>query len=104
MREELLAKERERARRHGQSHGDNRQGAGRVGTTVATISKAQIGGQGTVSFSVPMGPGDFGSIANGTGITATATDSADNTSEYSACIAYVIIDEIFADGFDGAHP
>jgi len=84
--------------------GGNRQGAGRVGTTVVTISKAQAGGDGTASFSVTLGPGDFGSIANGIGITATATDSADNTSEFSACVPYVINDRIFADGFDGAHP
>jgi hypothetical protein len=82
---------------------DNRQGQYFLGSTNVSITKAAIGGDGSVSFSVPEGPGDFGGlgyIPDGLGITSTATDSVGNTSEYSACVVYHS-DTIFTDGFDG---
>ncbi|MEP7042153.1 MAG: right-handed parallel beta-helix repeat-containing protein [Dokdonella sp.] len=78
---------------------DNRQGYGWIGSTSVTISIGQVGGDGSVSFAVPQGPGDLGSLPNGAGITATATDAAGNTSEFSACIPYAN-DTIFANGFE----
>jgi len=82
---------------------DNRQGQDFLGSTNVSITKAAIGGDGTANFSVQEGPGDFGGIGyipDGLGITATATDSVGNTSEYSACIVYRT-DTIFVNGFDG---
>jgi len=82
---------------------DNRQGQYFLGSTDVSITKAVVGGDGTVGFSVQEGPGDFGGIGyipDGLGITATATDSVGNTSEYSACVVYRS-DTIFVNGFDG---
>ena len=39
------------------------------------------------------------SVFSGDAITATATDAAGDTSEFSACMPY-LNDTIFADGFD----
>jgi hypothetical protein len=82
--------------------GDNRQGQGWIDSAVVTISIGQVGGQGSTSFSVQEGPGDLGSIPAGAGVTATATDSSGNTSEFSACVPYSIEDRIFANGFEVA--
>jgi parallel beta-helix repeat protein len=61
---------------------------------VITVTKSLIGDQGTEHFSISLPPDNFvGGV-----ITATATDSAGNTSEFSACSPY-INDVIFADGF-----
>jgi hypothetical protein len=82
---------------------DNRQGQLFLGSTDVSINQAAMGGDGDASFSVQEGPGDFGGIGyipDGLGITATATDSVGNTSEYSACIVYRS-DTIFVNGFDG---
>jgi len=82
---------------------DNRQGQYFIGSTSVSITLAAIGGDGSASFSVQEGPGDFGGIGyipDGLGITATATDSVNNTSEFSACIVYRS-DTIFVNGFDG---
>jgi hypothetical protein len=83
---------------------DNRQGEYFLGSTDVSITTAAVGGDGDANFSVQEGPGDFGGIGyipDGLGITATATDSVGNTSEYSACIVYRG-DTIFVNGFDGA--
>jgi hypothetical protein len=83
---------------------DNRQGQFFLGSTDVSINKAVVGGDGTVSFSVQEGPGDFGNIGyipDSLGITSTATDSVGNTSEYSACVVYRS-DTIFLNGFDGS--
>jgi parallel beta-helix repeat protein len=82
---------------------DNRQGQEYVGSIDATITKAAVGGDGTATVTGTIGPGNFGGIGyipDGLGITGTATDSAGNTSEYSACIPYHS-DTIFLSGFDG---
>ena len=77
----------------------NRQAEFWIGVATETISLAQVGGDGDVSFRVNLGGGNFGSLIAGAGITATATDSSNNTSELSACILYGD-DTIFANGFE----
>jgi len=78
---------------------DNRQGQYWIGSTLITISIGVIGGDGVENFSVQLHSGNYPVLANGTGITATATDAAGNTSELSACVPY-LNDTIFADGFE----
>lgn len=78
---------------------DNRQGEYWIGSTVITISTGMVGGDGVQNFSVLLHSGNFSGLPNGTGITATATDSSGNTSEFSACVPY-LNDTIFADDFD----
>lgn len=78
---------------------DNRQGGYWIGSTLITISLAQTGGNGVANFSVLLGSGNYPVLPDGTGITATATDTAGNTSEFSACMPYRN-DTIFADGFE----
>jgi len=78
---------------------DNRQGAYWLGSTLITISLAQTGGNGVANFSVLLGSGNYPLLPDGSGITATATDAAGNTSEFSACLPYRN-DTIFADGFE----
>ena len=78
---------------------DNRQGQLWIGSALVTISKAQIGGDGAVNFSVFLHSGNYPLLLNGVGITATATDASGNTSEFSACVPYVN-DTIFANGFE----
>jgi hypothetical protein len=78
---------------------DDRQGNYWIGSTLITISLAQTGGNGVANFSVLLGSGTYPLLPNGSGITATATDTAGNTSEFSACVPY-LNDTIFADGFD----
>ena len=78
---------------------DNRQGGFWIGSTLITISTGMVGGDGVASFSVDLLPGNYGVLADGAGITATATDSAGNTSELSACVPYGD-DTIFANAFE----
>ena len=77
----------------------NRQAEFWIGVVNVSITQAAIGGDGFASFSAHLGPGSFGSIIPGAGITATTTDSVDNTSELSACVPYND-DTIFANGFE----
>ncbi len=79
--------------------GDNRQGQLWIGSALVTISQAQMGGDGAVNFSAFLHSGNYPFLLNGVGITATATDAAGNTSEFSECVPYVN-DTIFADGFE----
>jgi hypothetical protein len=66
-----------------------------------TVPPPLTGDQGVVSFSIALRVTPPAVFMTGTTITTTATDSDGNTSEFSACIAYVD-DTIFADGFDPA--
>lgn len=54
-------------------------------------------GQVTVAFEASLFPAQ--SLV-GQFLTATARDAAGNTSEFSECVAYVAIDDIFRDGFE----
>lgn len=78
---------------------DNRQGQYWIGSTPVTISTGVVGGDGVQNFRVQMHSGNYPVLADGGGITATATDTAGNTSELSACVPY-FDDTIFADDFD----
>jgi parallel beta-helix repeat protein len=78
---------------------DNRQGQYWIGSKLITISTGMVGGDGVQSFSVLLHAGNYPVLPDGTGITATATDTAGNTSELSACVPY-LNDTIFADDFD----
>ena len=79
---------------------DNRQGELWIGSVLVTISLGQVGGDGVVDFSAFLHAGaSYPFLADGVGITATATDTAGNTSEFSACVPYVN-DTIFANGFE----
>jgi hypothetical protein len=55
------------------------------------------GGQSTVGFEAALFPGI---PLAGEFITATARDAAGNTSEFSTCIAYQAVGDIFRDGFE----
>ncbi len=74
-------------------------GEGRIwlkGATV-TVPQPQVGDQGTANFAIAItAPVP---LTTGEAITATATDTAGDTSEFSACTSY-INDSIFANGFD----
>ncbi len=69
-----------------------------IGHKNVTIPGAPlISGQGTAAFTAPID--SLFLIVPGIVITATATDSSANTSEFSACQAYTD-DTIFANGFE----
>ena len=73
-------------------HGE---GATAIGSTEVIIPN--MPGQQTVAFTATV------QLASGTlggWISATATDSSGNTSEFSACVPYDSSDVIFADGFE----
>ncbi len=66
-------------------------------TVTVTVPQGIDEGIGTFDFAfttLPTLP-----LSNGNAITATATDPAGDTSEFSACVSY-LNDVIFADGFD----
>lgn len=65
-----------------------------IGRTTLTIAGS---GQSTVGFAANLFPGV--SMA-GEFITATARDAAGNTSEFSTCIAYQAVGDVFRDGFE----
>ncbi len=74
-------------------HGE---GATSIGASQVTIPN--VPGQQTVAFTATV------QIANATlggWVSAAATDSSGNTSEFSACVPYDNSDVIFADDFDG---
>lgn len=69
-----------------------------------TVTVPQGTDEGTADFSVRVKVDQtrlliFPPLADGAAITATATDSLGNTSEFSACVPYAN-DTIFEDGFD----
>jgi hypothetical protein len=74
-------------------------GHGEGGTQIGAVdvTMPNIPGQHTVAFSAQVQ--GSGLALNGS-ISATATDSSGNTSEFSACIAYDNSDLIFADDFE----
>jgi parallel beta-helix repeat protein len=68
-----------------------------LGHTDITLPNITVNGQTTASFSKTVE--NFFLVAPGVMITATATDSSNNTSEFSACFPYTD-DTIFANGFE----
>jgi parallel beta-helix repeat protein len=77
---------------HGGGYGDGVRWLGSHAVTIPTPAVAR-----TFDVAFTLTPPAI--IANGAAITATATDDAGNTSEFSACSAY-IDDRIFRNGFD----
>jgi hypothetical protein len=75
-----------------------------LGGVSVTVPVPVVGFQGTYNFTaLPISAPLFLAFANGSKITATATDSNGNTSEFSACVNY-LNDTVFADGFEGPPP
>jgi hypothetical protein len=76
-------------------------GEGEIWLKSATVTVTVPVGldEGTASFAIGISSSDPAVLRGGNAITATATDSSGNTSEFSACVAYVN-DTIFADGFE----
>jgi parallel beta-helix repeat protein len=68
-----------------------------LGSASVTVSVPMGIDEGTASFNVRLTP-DV-SLTNGSAITATATNSNGDTSEFSACVTY-LNDTIFANGFE----
>lgn len=66
-------------------------------TVTVTVPQGIDEGIGTFAISFTTDP--LLTLFGGEAITATATDPADDTSEFSACVSY-LNDVIFADGFD----
>lgn len=75
-----------------------------LGGVSVTVPVPVVGFQGTYSFTaLPISAPLFVTFADGSKITATATDANGNTSEFSACQNYVN-DTLFTDGFEGPPP
>ena len=85
--------------------GNNSSGYGEgeawLGTITPTVGVPEAGDQGTIDFhNVKLvAPSANVVFLDGDRITATATDSNGNTSEFSACVTYDN-DTVFANGFD----
>ena len=85
----------------GSGYGEGKSWLGGVSVTVPV---PVVGFQGTYSFTaLPISAPLFVALANGSKVTATATDSNGNTSEFSACVSY-LNDTVFTDGFEGPPP
>jgi parallel beta-helix repeat protein len=67
------------------------------GTVTVTVPQGLH--QGTATFTIPFTTTPLLPLFGGDAITATATDAAGDTSEFSACMPY-LNDTIFADGFE----
>jgi hypothetical protein len=83
------------------THGE---GKSWLGSANVTVPVPMAGLQGTFSFNdLPISAPLFVTLADGSKITATATDANGNTSEFSACQNY-LNDTLFTDGFEGPPP
>lgn len=71
-----------------------------VGTGTVTVPSPMFGNQGTASFALAIAAAPDRSLADGSRLTATATDAAGNTSEFSACASYTLGDAVFKDSFE----
>lgn len=82
----------------GSGHGE---GEGYIGgVTVVIPTVGDLPADGTASFSADVENRFFGPGLIGKSITATASDSDQNTSEFSACLQYIAGPQVFADGFE----
>jgi hypothetical protein len=68
-----------------------------------SITNAPIGNNGSASFSIDL---PANSVLEGTVLTAVLSDDPDNSSEFSACLAYETLQcrELFRDGFEDNPP
>lgn len=71
-----------------------------VGTGTVTVPTPMFGNQGTAGFTLAIAAAPYLTLADGSRLTATATDTVGNTSEYSACATYTLGDAVFKDSFE----